>query len=126
MKYVKCNVKLLNEINLLTIALVSAVNMIECLTEIKDNSNWTPFIDKYIQQTKKAEQINSEDILQEDIFLEEKTLIEKGINIINSKKTKLLASEIEYLNETYKYFTSCPVSYLNIKRPDLFGRWYTY
>ena len=117
MKYVKCNVKLLNEINLLTIALVSAVNMIECLTEIKDNSNWTPFIDKYIQQTKKAEQINSEDIL-----LEEKTLIEKGINIINSKKTKLLASEIEYLNETYKYFTSCPVSYLNIKQPDLFGR----
>lgn len=113
MKYVKCNVKLLNEINLLTIALVSAVNMIECLTEIKDNSNWTPFINKYIQQTKKAVQINSEDILQEDIFLKEKALIENGINIINSKKTKLLTSEIEYLNETYKYFTSCPISYLN-------------
>ena len=37
MKYVKCNVKLLNEINLFTTTLVSAVNMISCLTEIKDN-----------------------------------------------------------------------------------------
>ena len=114
MSYVKCNVRLLNEINLLTIAVVSAVNMIDCMTEIKDNSTWAPFINKYIEQTKEASKLKNEDILQEDIYLEEKKLIEKGLSIINSKQTALLSSEIEFLSEIYKNFTSCPVAYLEV------------
>ena len=114
MKYVKCNVRLLNEINLLTIAVVSAVNMIDCMTEIKDNSTWAPFINKYIEQTKEASKLKNEDILQEDIYLEEKKLIEKGLSIINSKQTALLSSEIVFLSEIYKNFTSCPVAYLEV------------
>lgn len=115
MKYVKCNVRLLNEINLLTIAVVSAANMIECMTEIKDNSSWAPFINKYIEQTKEASKLKNEDILQEEIYLEEKKLIEKGLNIINSKQTDLLSADIEFLNESYKYFTSCPVAHLEVR-----------
>ena len=79
MKYVKCNVRLLNEINLLTIAVVSAANMIECMTEIKDNSSWAPFINKYIEQTKEASKLKNEDILQEEIYLEEKNLLKKDL-----------------------------------------------
>ena len=111
MKYVKCNVKLLNELSLLTTALFSAVHRANRLPEA--NSKWVSFIDTYIQQTKEAVDLNKEGLLQEDIFLEEKALIEKSINTINTKKEEFLSSEIDYLNETFKYFTSCPVTYLD-------------
>ena len=111
MKYVKCNVKLLNELSLLTTALFSAVHRANRLPEA--NSKWVSFIDTYIQQTKEAVDLNEEGLLQEDIFLEEKALIEKSINTINTKKEKFLSSEIDYLNKTYNYFISCPVSYVD-------------
>ena len=116
MKYVKCNVKLLNEINLFTTTLVSAVNMISCLTEIKDNSSWESLLNKNICQIKDVLELNDENILPEQIYIEEKALIEKGITIINSaveasKKIEFLAPQIQYLNTVYKSFNSSPVTY---------------
>lgn len=117
MKYVKCNVKLLNEINLFTTTLVSAVNMISCLTEIKDNSSWESLLNKNICQIKDVLELNDENILPEQIYIEEKALIEKGITIINSaveasKKIEFLTPQIQYLNTVYKSFNSSPVTYL--------------
>lgn len=117
MKYVKCNVKLLNEINLFTTTLVSAVNMISCLTEIKDNSSWESLLNKNICQINDVLELNDENILPEQIYIEEKALIEKGITIINSavetsKKIEFLAPQIQYLNTVYKSFNSSPVTYL--------------
>ena len=111
MKYVKCNGQLLTEIELLSLALLGAVNRANRLEEA--NARWTASIAPAIQQTKKAAKSNTEELIEEDLYVREKAFIEGNIKYINSRKEDFLSTEIEYLNETFKYFTSCPVTYLN-------------
>ena len=114
MKYVECNLTLLNALAILSSALVAAVNLTSCTKSVKVKAEWDASINEYTQEVKNAYSINEKIIIEEEGYLEQIDVLKQELSKIRrNTNSKLYTDQIKYLKDSLDDFISNAIIFEN-------------